>query len=190
MFDCECDAVVSSCWCVFVIPSSAVECTHREDLLRSLFLSVFLSPLAKHACCGKLEGWDKRRTYLEALLVLNINADPISAPVQDEGQFPKNRGNYGKDWRMVGRRKRSRRKYHLRPGWPRACGSSQRQRTKEGGALTRQLVEDMNTICVRLEDNHVWVSGFKLVLQEHKMLGLQQNDIEVPCVWQSVVLWF
>ena len=59
-----------------------------------------------------------------------------------------------------------------------------------GQDLTRLLVEDMNTICVWIEDDNVWVSRFKKVLQEDKMLGLPQYVVEVPCVWQSVVLWF
>ena len=36
-------------------------------------------------------------------------------------------------------------------------------------------------LCLRVVDNHVWVSEFALAIQENKILRLLDYDIEVPC---------
>ena len=55
----------------------------------------------------------------------------------------------------------------------------------DGDDRRRMLIRDMNGLCVRVEENHVWVCAFNVVLQEQKILELVQYDIEVSCVCGS-----
>ena len=41
----------------------------------------------------------------------------------------------------------------------------------DGDDRRRMLIRDMNGICVRVEENHVWVCAFNVVLQEQKNSG-------------------
>ena len=51
-------------------------------------------------------------------------------------------------------------------------------------------MEAINRICVRILDDHVWISEFNLMVQENKILELLGRDIEVLCVLQWCLLWF
>ena len=46
----------------------------------------------------------------------------------------------------------------------------------------RVLLVNTNMLCLRVVDNHVWVSEYALAIQENKILQLPNYDIEVPCV--------
>ena len=54
----------------------------------------------------------------------------------------------------------------------------------------KRLIQDMNRICNRVEDEHTWVSDFHLAMQEQKVLKRLQYDIEVPCGSQWCLLWY
>ena len=38
----------------------------------------------------------------------------------------------------------------------------------------------INLVCTSVQENHEWVSEFSLVLQESKILGALNYDIDVP----------
>ena len=40
----------------------------------------------------------------------------------------------------------------------------------DGDDRRRRLIRDMNEMCVRVEEDHVWVSDFNMVLQEQEIL--------------------
>ena len=68
----------------------------------------------------------------------------------------------------------------VKKNWSSALGEERRKR----------LIQDMNRICNRVGEEHVWVSEFHLAVQEQKILEKLQYDIEIPCVWKWCLLWF
>ena len=130
---------------------------------------------------------DKRKKYLETFWLLSGNDDPMwrcRNPHRTKEGFSYTMVIMDKGWRLVGRRTRSRRKYYWRYRLSLdslKCGET--PLAAFGQDKKRRLIEDMNRICVRVDDDHVWVSEIYLVQEEHRTWGLLQYDIEVPCVW-------
>lgn len=111
----------------------------------------------------------------------------ISDPSQNKGRFLIYHGHHGQELE-AGRTKDSIKAVVLLAlDWPLVPGSFQifgeTRLAAFGQEKKRLLIEDMNRICVRVDDDHVSVSEFNLVQEEHRILGLLQYDIEVPCVW-------
>ena len=52
----------------------------------------------------------------------------------------------------------------------------------EGDDGRRRIFRDMNEICVQVEEDHVWVSEFNVVLQDQLILKHVQYVFEVSCI--------
>ena len=63
--------------------------------------------------------------------------------------------------------------------WAPACGEDKK----------KKLIQQLNKICNRVEEEHEWVSEHHLAVHEHKVLEMQYDN-EVPFVWQWCFLWF
>ena len=52
------------------------------------------------------------------------------------------------------------------------------------------MMEVINRVCARLQDNRELISEFSLVMQENTMWDALNCDIDVPCIVQLVMSWY